>query len=53
MQGIKSHINGGVIRTKKKENYGGFLGYLETWFQPNGMSNILSLKEVEKLFMIT
>ena len=53
VRGIKSHINGGVIRTNQKGNNGGFLGYLKTWFQPNGLGNILSFREIEKLFMIT
>ena len=42
-----------MSRTNQKLNYGGFLGYLETWFQPNGMGNILSFSKVEKLFVIT
>ena len=53
MRGIRSHNNGGVRRTKQKGNYGGFLGYTETWFHPNGMGNILSFSEVDKLFVIT
>ena len=39
-QGINSNSNGGVSRTNQKGKYGGLLGYLATWFQTNGMSNI-------------
>ena len=52
MQGIKSHINGGLIRTNQKGNCGGLLRYLKTWFQPNGLGNILSFGEVDKLSVI-
>ena len=53
LRGIKSHSNGGVIRTNQKRNHSFSLGYLKTWFQPNGMGNILSFKKVEKLLVIT
>ena len=53
VRGLKSHSNGGVRRTNHKVNYSGFLGNLETWFQPNGLGNILSFSEVEKFFVIT
>ena len=43
----------GVIWTNQKVIYVGFLGYLETWFQPNVIGNILSFKEVDTLFVIT
>ena len=42
-----------MSRTNQKLNYGGFLGYLDTWSHPNGMGYILSFIEVEKLFVIT
>ena len=53
MWGIKSHSNGGVSGKNYKGNCAGLLGYLETWFQPNGLGNILSFNKVEKLFVIT
>ena len=46
MRGIESRINGGVGITNQKGNCVGFLGYLETWFQPNGLCNILSFLKV-------
>ena len=42
-----------MSRTNHKGNCGGFLRYLEKWFQKNGMGNILSFNELEKLFVIT
>ena len=53
MQGLKSHSNRGLIRTNKKGNYGGLLGYLERWFHPNGLGNILSFSDIESLFVVT
>ena len=55
MRRIKSHSKGGgeLSRNNHKVNYGGLLGYLETWFHPNGLGNILSLDEVYKFFVIT
>ena len=41
VRGINSHNNKGVSMTNHKVNYGGFLGYLKTWFQKNGLGNIL------------
>ena len=37
----------------QKGNYGGLLGYLKTWFQTNGLGNILSFSDIEELFLIT
>ena len=42
-----------MSRTNQKGNYSGFLGYPEKWFQKNGLRNILSFNEVDKLFVIT
>ena len=48
VRGVKSHNNVGVNRINHKGNYGVFLGYLKTWFHPNGMGDILSFSAVEK-----
>ena len=48
VRGVKSQNNVGVNRINHKGNYGVFLGYLKTWFHPNGMGDILSFSAVEK-----
>ena len=51
--GLKSHSNGGFSHTNKKAKYGGFLAYLETWFNEDVLANILSFDKLDKLFPIT
>ena len=46
MRWLKSHNNGGVSSTNQMVEDGGFLGYLETWFQKNCPGNILSFNKV-------
>ena len=48
VRGIKSQSNRGLNRTNHKGKYGGLLGYLETWFQKDGMGYILSFDKVKK-----
>jgi len=51
---LKSHSNGGISHTNLKvANYGIFIGNLETWFQGNGLGNIISFNELESLYPIT
>ena len=52
-KGLRSHSNGGVTHTTQKGNYMGFLNSLETWYQPNGLANIISFHQLEKHFPIT
>ena len=51
--GLKPHINGAVICTNQKANYGEFLGGLEIWFQAKGLANIISFHQLEKKYPIT
>ena len=42
VRGIKPYSHGGISRTNKKSKYGRFLKYLETWFNEDGLANIIS-----------
>ena len=51
--GMKSHSNSGVSRTNNKANYGEFLRGLETWFQEQGLANIILFHKLEIFYPIT
>ena len=53
--GLKSHSNGGASCTNQnqKANNGEFLGGVETWFQAEGMADIISFHQLEKRYPIT
>jgi hypothetical protein len=47
--GIKINCNAGAVVTNKKGTYGG----LKVWYLPDGIANIFSMHELEKLYHIT
>jgi hypothetical protein len=48
-EGIKINCNAGTVTTNKKGRFGG----LSTWNLPDGIANIFSMHELEKLYRIT
>jgi hypothetical protein len=47
--GIKINCNAGTVTTNKK----GKFGRLNVWYLPDGMANIFSMHELEKMYRIT
>ncbi len=47
--GIKINCNAGAVTTNKK----GKFGWLNVWYLPNGIANIFSMHELEKMDRIT
>jgi hypothetical protein len=47
--GIKINCNAGAITTNKK----GEFGWLNVWYLPDGIANIFSMHELEKMYRIT
>ena len=47
--GIKINCNAGAVRTDVKGDFGG----LSVWYLPDGIANIFSMHELEKLYRIT
>jgi hypothetical protein len=48
-EGIKINCNAGAVTTNKKGRFGG----LSAWYLPDGITNIFSMHELEKLYRIT
>jgi hypothetical protein len=48
-EGIKINCNAGTVTTNKKGKFGG----VSAWYLPNGIANIFSMHELEKLYRIT
>ncbi len=48
-EGIKINCNAGAVTTNKKGRFGG----LSAWYLPDGIANIFSMQELEKLYRIT
>jgi hypothetical protein len=48
-RGIKINCNAGAVMTDKRGKYGG----LNVWYIPDGITNIFSMHELEKMYHIT
>jgi hypothetical protein len=48
-EGIKINCNAGLVMTNLKGNY----GRLKVWYMPEGIANIFSMQELERLYHIT
>jgi hypothetical protein len=48
-RGIKTNCNVGAVMTNKRETYGG----LKVWYISDGIANIFSMHELEKMYCIT
>jgi hypothetical protein len=48
-EGIKINCNAGTVTTNKKGRFGG----VSAWYLPDGIANIFSMHELEKLYRIT
>ncbi len=48
-EGIKINCNAGAVVTNKK----GKFGWLNVWYLPDGIANIFSMHELEKMYRIT
>ena len=46
---IKINCNTGLVSTKQMGNY----GRMKVWYIPDGIANIISMHELEKLYRIT
>ncbi len=44
--GIKINCNAGLVSTKQMRNY----GRMKVWYIPDGIANIISMHELEKLY---
>ena len=48
-QGVRINCNAGAVSTNKRGTYGN----LKVWYVPEGIANIISMHELEKMYRIT